>query len=118
MATALRETSEEIGLPPEFVEVHGFLDSYETVTGYLVVPVVGTVRVGFELALDAFEVAEVFEVPLGFVLDPGNRQQHERVLRGVERRYYVYEFEQRYIWGATAGMLTNLARRINGEIAR
>ncbi len=116
IATALREATEEIGLDAEFVEVRGLLDYYETVTGYLVVPVVGIVSTGFELILDDFEVAEAFEVPLDFLLEPANRQRHRRMLRGKERRYYVYEYEDRYIWGATAGILTNLARRISGEI--
>ena len=109
---ALRETAEEIGLGREFVELAGLLDGYETVTGYGVTPVVGFIRPGFALTLDAFEVAEAFEVPLAFFLDEASRQVHSRVHEGRRRYYYAFEFASRYIWGATAGMLVNLQRRI------
>ena len=109
---ALRETAEEIGLGREFVELAGLLDGYETVTGYDVTPVVGFIRPGFALTLDAFEVAEAFEVPLAFFLDEASRQVHSRVHEGRRRYYYAFEFASRYIWGATAGMLVNLQRRI------
>jgi len=115
VATALRETEEEIGLEPRFVEVAGFLDSYETVTGFLVTPVVGFVAPGFTIVPDRFEVADVFEVPLEFVLDPGNHRTDSRVVRGRPRSYYVLEYQRRYIWGATAGMLINLCRRVRGD---
>lgn len=107
---ALREAQEEIGLPPEQVEIVGRLDLYRTRTGFEVTPVVGLVRPPLSLALDAFEVAEVFEVPLGFVLDPVNHELHTRELRGRMRTFYVLPYEGRYIWGATAGMLVNLAQ--------
>ncbi|NIR29102.1 MAG: CoA pyrophosphatase [Gammaproteobacteria bacterium] len=113
---ALRETEEEVGIAPEFVEVAGYLDSYETVTGYLVAPVVGFVRKGFRLRPDHFEVADVFEVPLDFLLDPLNHQMHSRHVRGEDRRFYVFEYGARYIWGATAGMLMNLCRRLRDEL--
>lgn len=110
---ALRETEEEIGLSDDFIDVVGYLDNYETVTGYLITPVVGFVRPGFTLKIDEFEVADAFEVPLGFLLDPENHQIHMRMRHGSRRRYYVFEHESRYIWGATAGMLMNLYRRIS-----
>lgn len=109
---ALRETAEEIGLGREFVDLAGVLDGYETVTGYGVTPVVGFIRPGFALTLDAFEVAEAFEVPLAFFLDEASRQVHSRLRDGHRRYYYAFEYADRYIWGATAGMLVNLQRRI------
>jgi 8-oxo-dGTP pyrophosphatase MutT (NUDIX family) len=112
--TALRETEEEIGLGRDFVDIAGRLDTYETGTGFSITPVVGVVRPGFAIAPDSFEVAEVFEVPLAFVLDPDNHQRGTREFRGVERQFYVLPYESRYIWGATAGMLVNLAHRLRG----
>jgi 8-oxo-dGTP pyrophosphatase MutT (NUDIX family) len=106
--TALRETFEEIGLPQSQVEVLGTLPEYTTVTGYHVTPVVGIVRPPLTLSLDAFEVAEAFEVPLTFFLDPGNHQRNTLQYQGRTRHYYAMPYEQRYIWGATAGMLMNL----------
>lgn len=111
---ALRETEEEIGLAPGFVEPVGLLDDYETVTGFLVTPVVSFVTPGFDLELDSYEVADAFEVPLDFILNPHNHQVHSRMRNGTERRYYVIEYRHRYIWGATAGMLMNLYRRLHG----
>lgn len=110
--TALRETREEIGLTPEYIDVVGYLDPYETVTGFLITPVVSFVTPGFRLRIDNFEVADAFEVPLGFILDPENHQIHSRMRHGAKRRYYVFEYRDRYIWGATAGMLMNLYRRL------
>ena len=107
-ATALRETYEEIGLPHSLVEVLGELPEYTTVTGYRVIPVVGLVSALPALKLDAFEVAEAFEVPLAFFLDPANHQRNTLQYQGRTRHYYAMPYEQRYIWGATAGMLMNL----------
>ena len=107
IATALRETEEEIGLSRSHVEVAGYLSGYLTVTGYAVSPVVGLVRPGFSLALDPLEVAEVFEVPLAFLADPLNRQVEERQLAGRNVGYYVFNYGQHRIWGATAAMLVN-----------
>jgi 8-oxo-dGTP pyrophosphatase MutT (NUDIX family) len=107
-ATALRETFEEIGLPHSLVEVLGALPEYTTVTGYRVTPVVGLVSPPPAFKLDAFEVAEAFEVPLTFFLDPGNHQRNTLQYQGRTRHYYAMPYEQRYIWGATAGMLMNL----------
>ncbi len=106
---ALRETEEEVGLPRDHVEVIGRLDTYVTSTGFEVTPVVGLVRAPYPLKLDPFEVAEVFEVPLAFILDPANRERHSREIKGRHRTFYVLPYRHRYIWGATAGMLVNLA---------
>ena len=108
VATALRETEEEIGLPPDRVSVLGRLDLYETSTAYGVVPVVGWIDPPFPLKIDPFEVADVFEVPLSFVMDPANHKRESVVREGVTRNFYVLPYEDRYIWGATAGMLVNL----------
>ena len=114
VAAALREAEEEVGLPPSHVEVVGHLDTYITRTGFEVTPVVGLIQERFEPALDAFEVAEIFEVPLRFFLTPGARETHSRVFEGKERHFYVYPFEERYIWGATAGMINNLSEVLSG----
>ena len=114
LAAALRESEEEIGLAPAAVEPLGVLDDYETVTGFLVTPVVALVSPDLRLQLDRFEVDEAFEVPLEFVLDPANHQVHARERNGVLRHFYVFEYQHHYIWGATAGMLMNLYRRLNG----
>ncbi len=109
--TALRETEEEIGLARAQIEVVGCLDTCMTGTGFSVVPVVGVIDAPFEIAaltLDSFEVAEAFEVPLDFVLDPSNHERRMAVRRGERREFYVLPFEDRYIWGATARMLVNL----------
>ena len=106
-AAALRETLEEVGLASERVAILGQLAEYETVTGYRVTPVVGLVNPPQAFNLDAFEVAEAFEVPLAFFLDPGNHQRNTLQFQGCTRHYYAMPYEQRYIWGATAGMLMN-----------
>ncbi|MDZ5647392.1 CoA pyrophosphatase [Nitrospirillum sp. BR 11828] len=108
VATALRETEEEVGLPPTQVEVVGRLDTYHTRTGFRVVPVVGLVQPPFFLQPDPSEVQEVFEVPLAFILDPGSRQRQSREFKGALRHFWVFPYNERYIWGATAGMLVNL----------
>lgn len=106
--TALRETQEETGIDPEHVEILGFLESYQTSTGFRVAPAVGIVTPGFTLRPDPNEVAEVFEVPLGFLMSPENHELHSRPWRGSRRYYYAMPYGERYIWGATAGMLRNL----------
>lgn len=114
--TALREAEEEIGLQrQQVVEIAGFLDLYQTVTGFLVTPVVGLVTPPIELRLDAFEVAEAFEVPLEFILDPRHHEHRSMLYKGQQRRYYVIPYEDRFIWGATAAMLVGLARRLTGD---
>ena len=110
--TALRETEEEVGLARQYIEVIGELDMYETRTGFRITPIVGVVEPGFELKFDEFEVAEAFEVPLGFVLDPANHERRSLVWRGARRHFYAVSYEGRLIWGATAGMLVNLSRRL------
>jgi 8-oxo-dGTP pyrophosphatase MutT (NUDIX family) len=112
IAAALREAQEEIGLGPRFVEPLGYLDPYRTGTGYRIFPVVALVRPGFSLTLDAREVADAFEVPLSFLMDERNHQMHVRSMRGVERRFYAMPFEERYIWGATAGIMRNMHQRL------
>jgi 8-oxo-dGTP pyrophosphatase MutT (NUDIX family) len=109
---ALRETEEETGLDRNFVEVVGFLDGYLTVTGYVITPVVALVREGFTITPHAHEVDEVFEVPLSFLMNRDNLRLDSREFKGVQRHYYVYPYKDRYIWGATAGMLKNLCDRL------
>ena len=112
VATALRETEEEVGLSRTFVAVVGALDHYETGTGFAIKPIVAFVREGFDLTADASEVAEIFEVPLRFLMDPINHERHMRVWQGRERHFYAMNFDGHYIWGATAGMLINLYERL------
>jgi len=112
--TALREAAEEIGLEAARVEVLGELHPYVTVTGYRVTPVVGLVTPPLDLRPDDFEVAEVFEVPLAFLLDPANHQRHRVLTEGRERYYYAMPYRQYYIWGATAGMLMNFYAFLTG----
>ena len=106
--TALRESQEEIGLDPKRVEIIGHLPQYLTVSGYSVTPVVGLVQAQAEYVLDEFEVADVFEVPLSFLLDPANHQVRLWQSEQGGRRFYSMPYENRFIWGATAGMLRNL----------
>ncbi|MGB5948441.1 MAG: CoA pyrophosphatase [Parvibaculum sp.] len=110
--TALREADEEVGLKSAFVEIAGYLDTYETGTGFRIMPVVGFVRPGFTLRIQDAEVAEVFEVPLSFLMNPLNHQRHRATWRGREREYYAMPYNGHYIWGATAGMLKNMYDRI------
>ncbi len=112
MDTALRETEEEIGLARERVEIVGFLPEYRTGTGFRVTPVVALVRPPFDLQPDPFEVAEIFEVPLAFLLDPANHQQHSLHYRGALRNYFAMPFGEYFIWGATAGMIRSLSERL------
>jgi len=112
VAAALREAEEEIGLDRRFVEVIGTTDRYCTVTGFEVTPVVAAVRPGFTLRPQASEVADVFEAPLRFVLDPARQAVRTAQWKGRERSYYEILWEGRRIWGATAAMLVNLGRRL------
>ncbi len=110
---AIRETVEEVGVEQHRIQLIGQLDPYVTRTGYAVTPVVGFVLPPFSVRPDPFEVADVFEVPLGFVLNPANLQRHSRLFEGKKRQFYALPYEERYIWGATAGMLVNLAQVLN-----
>jgi 8-oxo-dGTP pyrophosphatase MutT (NUDIX family) len=114
VAAALRETEEEIGLTRDHVAVIGRLDTYVTGTGFEITPVVGIVDVPFPLVPDPIEVAEAFEVPLDFILDPNNRRRMTRMQGERLRTFFAFPFENRNIWGATAGMLVNLAEVLAG----
>lgn len=114
IAAALRETEEETGIARSFVEPLGYLDTYLTGTSYRVTPVVALLRPGFTVTPHVGEVADVFEVPLAFLMDPGNHQRHSREWQGKERFYYAMPYGERYIWGATAGMIRNLYARVYG----
>lgn len=114
--TALRETREEIGLDAVQVELLGALPDYLTGTGFRVTPIVGLVRPPFELALDAFEVAEAFEVPLSHFLDPTNHQRHSLQVEGRTRHFHAMPYGDYYIWGATAGMLMSLYRALSDPL--
>ncbi|MGD0141876.1 MAG: CoA pyrophosphatase [Rhizomicrobium sp.] len=111
--TALRETQEETGIAAGYVTIAGFLDPYETGTGYAILPVVGLLTEGFVLMPDPNEVAEVFEVPLAFLLDSKNRERHSREWQGRQRSYYAYNYSGHYIWGATAAILSGFAERLS-----
>lgn len=112
--TALRETEEEVGLHRRHVTLKGSLDRYETGTGFSIFPVVGFVEPGFDLVIDEGEVAEAFEVPLAFLMNPKNHLRHSAVWKGKRREYYAMPYGDYYIWGATAGMLVNFYKRVYG----
>ena len=109
---ALREADEEIGLKRDFVDPVGYLDVYATGFGFRIMPVLARVKPGFELTVSKDEVDDVFEVPLAFLMDPVNHKVGTKEFRGMQRSFYEMPFEQRYIWGATAGMLRALYERI------
>jgi 8-oxo-dGTP pyrophosphatase MutT (NUDIX family) len=109
---ALREAEEEVGLSREFVEPVGYLDLYGTAFGFRILPTVARVRPGFSLTINHSEVDDAFEVPLSFLMNPANHQVHSKEFRGMERFYYAMPFAERYIWGATAGILRVLYERI------
>jgi len=115
VAAALRETEEEVGLARSFVEICGELDRYETGTGFAIQPFVGLVKPGFDLKVDASEVAEAFEVPLSFLMDPTNHEPRTAKWQGRERQFYAMTYNGHYIWGATAGILINLHERLYGS---
>ena len=110
--TALRETREEIGLTEEAIRIIGYLPEYRTGTGFRVTPVVAEITPPFVLQPDTFEVAEVFEVPLGFVINPANHRLHQIHYRGADRTYFAMPYQNRFIWGATAGMIRSLSDRL------
>jgi len=109
---ALREAWEELGLDPKSVRLVGEVDHYRTVTGFGVTPVIGVVPPDLALSANPAEVADWFEAPLGFLLDPANQLRRTARFRGAERNYFEIIWNGRQIWGATAAMLVNLARRL------
>lgn len=109
IATALRETHEEIGIEPELIDVIGCLDDYITRTGFAITPVVGVMRPPLLLEPDPNEVADIFEVPLNFLMDRKNHLLDQRTFEGYQRQFYAMQYDERYIWGATAGMLVNFS---------
>jgi 8-oxo-dGTP pyrophosphatase MutT (NUDIX family) len=112
VAAALREASEEIGLLPAQASVLGYLDSFTTITGFHVYPVVAQVAADFQARPDPSEVDEVFEVPLSFLLEPGNARRVELEFRGARRSVLEFRFNHWRVWGATAAMLVNLRERL------
>lgn len=116
-ATAVREASEEIGLAPQDVTVLGALGECLTGTGYRVVPVIGVIPPGYPFQPDAAEVAEVFQVPLAYLLDASRHQRLSREFEGVRREYYAIDYGRYHIWGATARMIVDLHERLRGHSA-
>jgi 8-oxo-dGTP pyrophosphatase MutT (NUDIX family) len=114
VAAALREAKEEIGLAPTLIEPLGYLDLYLTFSGFRILPTLARVRPDFTLTLNPHEVTETFEVPLAFLMTPANHQRSSREWKGIEREYYAIPFEDRYIWGITAGIVRNLYDRVCG----
>ena len=112
VSAALREAEEEVGLAPEAVQPLGLLDPYDTISGFRVLPVVATIGPGAALRPDPGEVAEAFEVPLAFLLDPCNCERVEGEFRGRVRHYFQFRYAGHRIWGATAAMLVNLRQRL------
>ena len=114
VAAALREAKEEVGLSPMLVEPIGYLDLYLTFSGFRILPTVARVKPDFTLTLNPGEVAEAFEVPLDFLMNPANHERKSRDWKGIAREYYAMPFGDHYIWGITAGILRNLHDRIYG----
>ena len=114
VAAALREAREETGLVPTVIEPIGYLDLYLTFSGFRILPTVARVKPDFTLAPNPREVTETFEVPLKFVMTPANHQRKTRDWNGFARDYYAIPYENRYIWGITAGILRNLYERVYG----
>lgn len=112
--TALREAQEEIGLDRGLAEVIGTMPTYTTGTMFIITPVVALVRPDYRLTLNAFEVADAFEVPLAFLMDPSHHRRHAIELSGVRREWFSMPYadprKERFIWGATAAMLRNFYR--------
>ena len=113
-ATALREAYEEVGLDAEYIQVLGELPQYTTGSAFVITPVVALVKTGFTLVRNQFEVADIFEVPLDFLMNPANHHRHTMEWEGAQREWlsmpYDDQFKQRFIWGATAGILRNFYR--------
>ena len=113
--TALREAAEEIGLSSAQVDILGYLPEYRTVTGFRITPVVGVVTPPIDLSPEPDEVAEVFEVPLAFLMDPANHQRHSLHYRGKLRHYWAVPYHGYFIWGATAGIILMLFQALAGR---
>lgn len=111
---ALREAEEEVGLDRRHVEIVGFLDTYQTGTGFRIMPAVGLLTPPFELTVNVGEVKDAFEVPLSFLMDARNHQKKSGEWRGRIRHFYAMPYGERYIWGATAGIIRNLHERLVG----
>lgn len=116
--TALRETREEIGIDKAYIEPVGFLDDYITATAFRIAPLVAVIRPGFEIMPEHNEVDEVFEVPFAYLMNSANHEIHTREWRGAQRLFYAMPYEERFIWGATAGMLRNLYECLYSADAR
>ena len=112
VGAALREAHEEILLDPDLVEIIGSIEPYRTVTGYVVTPVIGVIPPDLQLSPHEQEVADWFEAPLAFLLDPANQRLQSALFQGAERHYYEIVWNGRRIWGATAAMIVNLSRRL------
>ena len=112
VAAALREAEEEVLLDPAAVQLVGAIEPYRTVTGYVVTPVLGVIAPDLPLEPHEHEVADLFEAPLAFLLDPANQYRQSALLQGRERHYYEIVWNGRRIWGATAAMIVNLSRRL------
>jgi 8-oxo-dGTP pyrophosphatase MutT (NUDIX family) len=112
MDAALREAEEEVGLQRQYIEPIGYLDLYGTAFGFRILPTLAKVKPGFSLKINEAEVVDAFEVPLAFLMNPENHQIRSKEFRGIERSYYEMPFAERYIWGATAGILRVLYERI------
>lgn len=115
MDTAMREAAEEIALDARFIEPLGYLDWYRTRTGFAVSPIVAMITPWFSLRANPDEVDDVFEVPLAFLLDEANHQTHTRYWKGKDRNFYAMPYGERYIWGATAGIIRNMHERLKRE---
>ena len=117
IATALREAQEEVGLEPAFIQVLGQLPHYRTGSGFIITPVVALVETGFTLSPDFNEVADVFEVPLAYLMNPAHHQRHAYERDGLRREWFAMPYQDkerlRFIWGATAGMLRNFYRMLS-----
>ena len=114
-AAALREAEEEIGLLPGHVNVLGRAPDYLTGSGFHIAPVLGLVAPGAELTLNPGEVADAFEVPLSFLMNPANHRRGSRIWQGVERTFFEMPYQDRYIWGVTAGILRVLYEQLYGD---
>jgi len=117
MTTALRETEEEVGIAQSHIKILGAMEDYETVTGYVITPVVGIISPDYRLFLDEGEVEEAFELPLDYILNEENHELQSRVWNEQERHYYVLMNDKHHVWGATAAMLVRFAKLVNGTLS-